>query len=320
MSIRPLKIGTLELKHNLIQAPLAGISSAAFRVLFSRFERPAYAATEMISSLDLLGRKKLDSRYIQRFKNEGLLCYQLSGKCPNVLAEAVALVDSLGADLIDLNCGCPKSKIRTKGCGSAHLDNPKRLRELVSAMRSATKLPLTVKIRTSGSQDDNAYIDAAKVIQDCGADALIVHGRHWRDGYEINNNHAQIALVKKNLSIPVIANGDIDSLEELNKCFEETGADGAMIGRGAIGRPWIFSELLGTFEGVSFREKLQCFNQHITDLIMLEKSEYIALLQARRFLKHYFINEISKDDLTSFYQFDTLNELLASIEKYEAKK
>jgi tRNA-dihydrouridine synthase len=187
-------------------------------------------------------------------------------------------------------------------------------------MRAATKLPLTVKIRTSGSQDDNAYIDAAKVIQDSGADALIVHGRHWRDGYEIKNNNAQISLVKKNLSIPVIANGDIDSLEELNKCFEETGADGAMIGRGAIGRPWIFSELLGTFEGVSFREQLQCFNQHIAELIMLEKSEYIALMQARRFLKHYFINEIPKDDLTYFYQFDTLNELIASIEKYEAKK
>jgi tRNA-dihydrouridine synthase B len=319
IEVKPVKIGRLKLQHGLIQGPLAGISCAPFRALFSLFKPPAYCVTEMISAKDLISRKNIDGRYVYRNSTETKLCYQLSGNSPNELATACDIVENLGADLIDLNCGCPKSKIRRKGCGSNHLENADRLGEIVAKMRATTSLPLTVKIRTAGSYDDDHYLAAVKAIEQAGADALIVHGRHWQEDYEIATNYQQIAELKKLLSIPVIANGDVCCKKSLRNCLQQTGADGVMIARGGIGRPWIYQALLEGVGEPGYPEDIQVFMTHIRQLSALEKNEFTALLQARRLIKFYFKGFLSTKTQKKLFGASSINELETMLVSYSNK-
>ncbi len=315
---QPLTIGSLTLPHRLIQAPLAGISCYPFRRLFSYFKRPAYAATEMISATDLIHRKRLDTRYVLRAKDEGLLCYQLSSHRAFELVEAIKMVEDLGADIIDLNCGCPKHKITAKGRGAALIKKPKLLYELVSSMRQATSLPLTVKIRTQGSSDETDYLLAAKVIEEAGADAIIVHGRHATDGYDIPCHYHQIENIVESLSIPVIANGDVLDRASLEKCLRESKAQAVMVGRGSIGRPWLYAQLFNPdFAMPSFKARVALFGEHIEDLAEVIQSEYIALLQARRFIKHYF-PELEAEAQQRLFLEQSIQDLVQALAHYQS--
>ncbi len=303
----------MTLSHRLIQGPLAGISCAPFRELFAEFILPAYAVTEMISAQDLVSRKQTKQRYVVKSAKEAPLCYQLSGSDPDVLAKAITVVESKGADLIDLNAGCPMPKIRKKHCGSAHIEDPKKLASIVSMMRKSTLKPLTVKIRTKGHSSDTSYLKAAKVIEEQGADAIIVHGRHWTEDYNTACSFEQIAEVKSQLTIPVIANGDLSTKESIEQCIKITGCDGYMIARAAIGQPWLYESLLCQEISPSLEKKIQLFLTHIFRLADLEESEQIALFQARRLLKHYFKNDVSMKKIVDIYQCDSLNSLHQSL-------
>lgn len=305
----PFSIGELLLPHRLIQAPLAGISCGAFRALFSLYESPAYCVTEMISAKDLIKKKDKDSRYVKRAPDEGRLCYQLSGNDETMLAEASAYVASLGADLIDLNMGCPKPKIRQKGAGSKLIEEPERIFRLLSAMRATTRIPLTAKIRTQGQTKDSAFIDAAQAIEASGVDALIVHTRHWTEDYDIACAYEQCAFLVERLSIPIIANGDIHDRDSLVRCVNETGADAFMIGRGSIGKPWWYAYCLGEGEKPNTRTQLRLFIKHISDLVDYTNSEWLALLASRRLLKHYFSPTFDKQVREKAYQLSSITDL-----------
>jgi tRNA-dihydrouridine synthase B len=284
----PFYIGSLKLSHRLIQAPLAGISCAPFRELFSLYTQPAYAVTEMISAHSILQHEKLNPRYLAHSPQEGPWCIQLSGNNPELMHQATQIAARYQPDLIDLNCGCPKPKIRSRGCGSALMDSLDNLSAVVTAMRQATTLPLTVKIRVGGQTDEHAYLDAATVIEACGADAIIVHGRHHSEDYDVVANYQHIRNVVERVSIPVIANGDVRDRASMQRCFGETGAAAIMIARGSLGRPWLFQALLGHDVAPSSSEVLDIFKYHIEQLAVLEGSDKVALLQARRLLKWYF--------------------------------
>ena len=309
----PFNIGNLQLENRLIQAPLAGISCAAFRELFSVYAKPAYSVTEMISANSILEHRKLAKRYLHRSKNEGRLCIQLSGNNPDTLAKAVKICNTYSPDLIDLNCGCPKPKIRSKGSGSALLDNPQNLKNIVSSMRDATSLPLTVKIRTAGQTDDEQYLDAASMIAESGADAIIVHGRHHSEDYTVRANYAQIKRITQAVTIPVIANGDIQCTTSAALAIKETNAQALMIGRGSIGRPWLFQNLLGKPTKQQQLEILNIFAKHITSLITLENNEVKAIMQARRLIKWYFPN-LPAEQLAECYQTLSQEHLLHILE------
>jgi tRNA-dihydrouridine synthase B len=313
---QPFLIGSQTFKHRLIQGPLAGISCAPFRALFADYQLPAYAVTEMISAQDFTHRKKNKRRYVERYLGEAPLCYQLSGSLPSVMAEAVRNVEALGADLIDLNVGCPKAKIRQKHCGSAHLDDLATLERVIVAMRKATTKPLTVKIRTAGQTSDNAYLNACAVIENAGADAIIVHGRHWSEDYQVPCALEQIASVKASVSIPVIANGDLHDSESLKACFEKTGCDGYMLARAGIGKPWLYDELLYGEKTIDLAIKISCFMKHIIGLADIEENKHIALLQARRLLKHYFKDDIDSEQIIDMYQCDSIETLNVSLNKW----
>lgn len=302
----PLTIGSLTLPHRLIQGPLAGYSCAPFRTLFQQYTAPAYCVSEMSSAADILYKHAANSRYVYRAPQERLLAYQLSGTDPGILAHAAARLQENGADLIDLNCGCPKPKIRKKGAGSALLETPEHLVQLIRQLRTSITIPLTVKIRIQGHTED---LNLAKKIEDAGADALIVHGRRWIDDYDVPCDLRQIARIKQNIGIPVIANGDLHDVASLQQAVAETGCDAYMIARAGTGRPWLYQELL-TQRPIApcWSDKICIFMRHLHGLAALE-GEYKAVLQSKSLIRYYFRDAFDALMLTQFYHLDSLRSI-----------
>ncbi|MGC1183355.1 tRNA dihydrouridine synthase [Legionella sp.] len=299
----PLRIGSLNIPHRLIQGPLAGYSCAPFRTLFNQYLPPAYCVTEMSSAADLLHKYTSTSRYIYRAPEEQLLAYQISGTEPDVLAQAALQLQIRGADLIDINCGCPKPKIRKKAAGSALLEMPEQLIRIVDAVRALISIPLTIKIRIQKNEQD---LILAKRIEDAGADALIVHGRRWIDDYDVAADMQHIAQIKQVLTIPVIANGDVFNTASLGSAIELSGCDAYMIARAGSGRPWLYQELLEQRPmDVSWSEKIGLFLTHLYGLATLE-DEYKAVLQSKSLIRYYFGSLLDKSLLARFYKLDSL--------------
>lgn len=304
----PWQIGSLTLPNRLIQGPLAGFSCAPFRELFSDFKVPAYCVSEMISAHDVIHKHTARSRYLYRAPQEKILCYQIAGRDPGVLAEAAARLALLGADLIDINCGCPKPKIRKKGAGSALLEDPERLVAIARAVRDAIGIPLTIKLRMLGDERD---LVLAEKLQAVGVDALIVHGRGRMDAYAVPVNYAQIARIKQTVSIPVIANGDIRDTPSLQHALAVTGCDGYMLSRAGTGAPWLYRQLLaGTEEELTVNSELHAryFMTHLERLSQLE-TEYKAVLQSKALVRYYLRTCMQPNQLTAFYALQSLKDI-----------
>lgn len=305
----PFYIGQLKLSHRLIQGPLAGTSASPFRRLFYQFLPPAYAVSEMISAHDILVKHQLSSRYIHRAPEENILCYQIAGSDPDIMAKAAQRLQLLGADLIDINCGCPKAKIRKKGAGSALMDDPEHLVTIAQRVRDIIQIPLTIKLRLYGTPQD---LMLAQRLENIGVDALIIHGRRWTDDYTKPCDYKQIGLIKQHCHIPIIANGDISDVASLTQAITESRADAYMISRAGCGRPWLYKELINQIKNntnlnlnsegskaydIAIAKEL--FFQHLNYLTELE-SEYLAVMQSRSFFRYYFKNFLSVERLQAF--------------------
>lgn len=289
--IRPLKLGPLTFPNNIIQGPLAGISSAPFRRLIWDYSKPAFSCTEMISCKTILYQPRPTLSLTTIDPQEGPVCFQLSGSSPEELAEATKHVTDLGAALINLNCGCPVNKIRSKGAGSRLLATPKTLYALITAMKRHTPIPVSIKIRVDGHSQDQFNQDVATAVSDAGADFLVVHGRHWTENYDQNCHYDQIQFFVETLNVPVIGNGDIACSSSL-KHMLQTGCAGVMLARATVGQPWLIARLIAELSDQPFSlptasEIGQTFLRHVRDLSMLLKSEKFAIIQARKFAKYY---------------------------------
>ena len=246
----------------------------------------------MISCKTLIHQPRAShQRFVKKDINEGPVCFQLSGSDPEELAEATRIVTDYGADLIDLNCGCPVNKIRRKGAGSSLLTDPQRLYQLIIAMKNNTHVPVSIKIRVEGRSGEKFNQEIAQVVEDAGLDFLVVHGRHWTEHYETPCQHDEIKFFVERLSIPVIGNGDIACVESLQKMFA-TGCAGVMIGRAGVGQPWLIRKLIAEMQQNEFvmpgmQQIGSIFIEHIAALAELLESEKFALLHARKFAKYY---------------------------------
>jgi tRNA-dihydrouridine synthase B len=221
---------------------------------------------------------------------EGPLCFQLAGADPAELAEATKVVTGLGANLIDLNCGCPVKKIRRKGAGSSLLMQPTKLYQLIRAMKANTSVPVSIKIRVE-SDNERFHEELVKVVSEAGADFLVVHGRHWTEHYETACRLESIRFFVENLKIPVIGNGDVRCVASLNKMLA-TGCAGVMISRATVGQPWLIKKLRLESQQQAFiappaAEIGAIFIEHVSRLQTLLCSEKFALLQARKLAKYY---------------------------------
>ena len=237
-----MKIGTFKLSNNLVLAPMAGVTDRPFRQLCKQLGA-GMAVSEMVSSNSLLwGSKKTQRRANHEGEVEPRIV-QIMGVDPEMMAEAARFNVNNGAQIIDINMGCPAKKVCNVMAGSALLQNEPLVTEILEAVVSAVPVPVTLKIRTGWDMENRNAINIARIAEQSGIQALAVHGRTRACGYKGDAEYDTIRAVKQSVCIPVIANGDITTPEKARHVLDYTGADGLMIGRAAQGRPWIFREI-----------------------------------------------------------------------------
>lgn len=245
-----MKIGTLTLENKTILAPLAGITNLPFR-LIAKEQGCALVCSEMISAYGLVRNSRKTVQMLASSPEEKPLSIQLFGVEPDVMAEAAAMVEASGADVLDINFGCSVKKIIKIDAGAALMREPAAAEALIKSVRSAVKIPFTIKIRTGWEKSGKQALHLAEVAEACGVDAIAVHPRTATQGFGGTADWPLIAAVKQRVSIPVIGNGDIWTADDALNMIEETGCDFIMIGRGAIGNPWIFREVQARLDGRS---------------------------------------------------------------------
>jgi tRNA-dihydrouridine synthase B len=237
-----LKIGNHQLKNSLIVAPMAGVTDRPFRELCLRYGA-GMAVSEMMSSNPALWKTSKSKQRMVHEGESGIRSVQIAGSDPQLMAEAAQFSVENGAQIIDINMGCPAKKVNKKLAGSALLRYPDLIEDILTTVVQAVRVPVTLKTRTGWDTAHKNCIHIAKLAEDCGIQALALHGRTRACLYRGMAEYDSIRAVKQAISIPVIANGDIDSPEKAKYVLEYTGADALMIGRPAQGRPWIFQEI-----------------------------------------------------------------------------
>lgn len=237
-----MEINGLVISGRACLAPMAGVSDRAFRELCTSYGA-AYTVTEMVSSKGLGYGDRKSGELLEIHGAERPCGAQLFGNVPEIMADAAKKAELYSPDFIDINMGCPAPKVANHNGGSSLMRTPALAGEIVAAVRSAVKLPLTVKIRAGWDDDTKNAPELAKICEDAGADAITVHGRTRMQMYAPPVDYDIIALVKNAVNIPVIGNGDVTDGKSAALMYERTNCDLVMVGRGALGRPWVFSEI-----------------------------------------------------------------------------
>ena len=286
-----MKIGNLEVNNPVFLAPMAGVTDWAFRSVCAELGA-GVTVTEMVSSRALVYRDKKSAKLLR--KNEGSICgAQIFGNDPAIMAEGARLaLEISGCDFIDINMGCPMHKIANSGDGCGLMRTPELAGDIVKAVKAAVDVPVTVKCRLGWDKGSINVLDFTKRMEDSGADLVAVHGRTRSMLYTGVADWDTIHKVKEQLSIPVIANGDITGGETALKCLKRTGADGIMIGRSVFGDPWVFEEVACFLRGEEYpgrpvlKDRIAVAVKQF-QLAEQDHGEHIACLEARKHFAWY---------------------------------
>lgn len=304
----PLKIGPVEVNSRVLQSPLSGVTDLVFRRLVRRYAPDSMMYTEMVQASSLRYLREVP-KIMEVDPNERPISIQLFDCRPDFLAEAAEMAVAEGADTIDINMGCPVNKITKNGGGSSLLRDPKTAEAIVRAVVKTVSVPVTVKTRIGWSDQEINILDFAKGMEDAGAAMITIHGRTRDQGYHGSAKWEWIRRVKEVLSIPVIGNGDIFSVEMALRCLEETGADGVMCSRGTLGYPFLVGQIdhfLKTGEELSAPtpiQRLECAKEHLRGLWEYKGDRGVQ--QARKHLTWY---------VKGFYGAGELRDQLARVE------
>ncbi len=280
-----ITLGTHRLTNPWILAPMAGVSERPFRVL-AREMGASLAPTELVSAVGLIRNSGRSRKFLARDPSERPFSVQLFGGDPAQMAEASIRAREAGADILDINMGCPVPKVTKNGAGSALLCHPERAAELVTAMRAASGLPVTVKIRAGWDLRTINATEVARVLESAGAAAVALHARTRSQGYSGHADWNLIAQVKAAVRIPVIGNGDVRTPDDAARMMRETGCDAVMVGRAALGYPWIFRELCGG-DPPSAEERCETVRRHFEEHLALVGDELHGIRQFRKHLLWY---------------------------------
>ena len=282
--IHELKIGGVTAANNVFLAPLAGVADSAFRTVCREFGA-GLVYSEMISAKGIHYGSNGSERLAEHRPIEEPFAVQIFGHEPEICAEAAAFFEKKGAKLIDINMGCPVPKVCGNHEGSFLLTEPETVYNVVAAVAGAVTIPVTVKMRRGFRNGEEVAPEIAKLCEAAGAAAVTVHGRFREQYYSGAADRGVVRRVKEAVRIPVIASGDIIDLKTAEQTFEETGCDGIMIGRGALGRPWIFEEIIS---GVRLGVDLKAIIMHHIMLEIEDKGEAVAIRELRKHLAWYF--------------------------------
>lgn len=287
------KIGNIEIKNNIVLAPMAGISNSAFRRIAKEMGAGLIYA-EMVSDKALIYNSAKTFDMLKLCDVERPIAQQIFGSDIETFTVAAKVVyEKMKPDIIDINMGCPVPKVAIKNqAGAALLKNPEKIYKIVKSVVNSVPVPVTVKIRSGWDEDNVNAVEVAKICQSAGASAITIHGRTRKQGYKGVVDLDIIKEVKENVSIPVIGNGDITDIESAKKMLDYTGCDAIMIGRGVLGNPWLIKQLVVYFETgkiiepPSYEEKINmCF--HHLDYLEKLKNEKIAVLEMRSHIAWY---------------------------------
>lgn len=285
-----MKIKDLEFNHIAFLAPMAGIADLAFRELCVQYGA-AYTVSEMVSSKGLtMGDKK--SAQLLTLGNDRPAGVQIFGDDPEIMAKAAVKCLDFNPDIIDINMGCPAPKIAMNGGGASLMKKPELAYEITKAVVQAVDIPVTVKIRKGWDEESVNAVEMAELAEKAGASAVAVHGRTRQQMYSGSVDFDIIAQVKKAVGIPVIANGDVKDEQSAAIMLEKTNADAIMIGRGALGNPWVFSKINAYLDECrvlpepSVTQKMAVMLKHIQKIIEY-KGEYTAMREARHHAAYY---------------------------------
>lgn len=289
--LKPLTIGGVTFKNNLILAPMAGVTDLPFRLLCSE-QGAGLAGMEMVSAKAILYGNRNTEGLLQIHPEEGPVSLQLFGSDPKIISEMAARIEERPFAVLDLNMGCPVPKIVNNGEGSALMREPKLAGEIMAATVKAVKKPVTVKIRKGFDVEHVNAVEIAKIAEDAGAAAVAVHGRTREQFYGGQADWEIIARVKEAVSIPVIGNGDVTDGESARRMLAQTKCDAVMIGRAARGNPWLFREIAAYLEDGSVlpvpspEEKKEMILRHAA-LQLAVKGEYTGVREMRKHLSWY---------------------------------
>ena len=289
MTPRNLQIGSVKLKSRAALAPMAGITDVVLRQLIRKFSKNCLLTTEMISSEALMQKK--GGEILEYRENETPLAFQISGHKPLLMAKAAKMLENR-ADIIDINMGCPVNKVVKGGDGSALMKNPQLASDIVKAVKDAVNIPVTVKFRLGYTADTKNFSEFAKLMQDSGADAMTIHCRTRSQMYGGKADWGALSDIKKEISVPVFANGDITTPELAKECLEISKVDGVSIARGVIGNPDLiyriehFLETGEIVENIDIKTKIALLKEHLDEEIKL-RGELAGIRFTRKFYPFY---------------------------------
>ena len=317
------KIGNIEIKNNIVLAPMAGVSNPAYMKICEKMG-VGYAVTELISAEAIVRGNKKTFDMLNGIGDLKIpVAVQIFGSNPKTLSNAAKiLVDSYKIKIIDINMGCPVPKVVGSGAGSALLKNPEKVYEIVKAVKENIDVPVTVKIRSGWDSNSINAVEVAKVIEKAGASAIAIHPRTRSQGYSGLSDWSIIKKIKENVNIPVIGNGDIKNFYDAKRMIVETNCDAIMIGRASLGNPWLIKECIDYIDKgiipkeIPLEEKIYMIKKHL-ELLLNTKSYKSAMLEIRSHASWYLKGiQGSKELKENIFKTSSKEELIDLLDDY----